>query len=190
MRRRRLRRWLAVGAVPMCALATGSPGAAQMDARTEVALAAVEHVRESLPLGRAVLDPGRLCRAGLAGWSCPEGVAERIAELGIVLGSREFNYVCLGSDSDCRLLGADVLLRLEDTRILGGTATVVVTVRWRTEERTRPVGRRRSELHLQRRNGEWLVVRESMSVQTADMSEAEVDDEPGRVGAEDRRKGH
>lgn len=172
-----------VGAVAVAGLSQPPGAAGQLEARAEVALAAVEHVRESLPLGRAVLDPGRLCRAGLAGWTCPPGVAERIAELGLVLGSREFTYVCLSSDSDCRLIGADVLLRLEDTRILGGTATVVVTVRWRTEERTRPVGRRRSELHLQRRDGVWRVVRESMSVQPED-SEPEIDDEARPAGSE------
>lgn len=185
--RRPSRRWLAAAVVAAAGLMPLTPAAAQVGPRVEVALTAVEHVRESLPLGRAVLDPGRLCRAGISGWTCPEGVAERISELGMVLGSREFNYVCLGGESNCRLLGADVLLRLEDTRILGGTATVVVTVRWRTEERTRPVGRRRSELHLQHRDGIWEVVRETMSVQTGDMSEAEVEDESGRVGTKDRR---
>lgn len=153
----------------------------QDPARTEVALQALAHVRESLPPGRVVLDPRLLCQARLTGWACPDRVSSAVQSLRMDLGSREFNYVCLdGRRSSCQLVGADVLLELLEPRIRGGSATIQVNIWWRTGDAERPVGQRRSVLHLVRRSGNWRVQREEIEVprEMAD-SEGVADDEPG-----------
>lgn len=144
------------------ALACTAPAGAQAEPRVEVALTALEHVRASLPGGRAVLDPRSLCRATITGWACPEPVAERVRAMGLELGSREFSFVCQQASRDCRIVGTDVLVQPTEPRIVGGTARIVVNVWWRTGDDARRVGSRRSELHLQREGGWWRVVRERM----------------------------
>lgn len=164
--RRAARRSAVAGAVATAAvLACAGPAGAQAEPRVEVALAALEHVRASLPGGRVVLDPRTLCRATIAGWACPEPMAERVRAMGLELGSRDFSFVCERGPRDCRVVGTDVLVQPGEPRIMGGTARIVVNVWWRTGDEARRVGSRRSELHLQRADGTWRVVRERMGGQ-------------------------
>lgn len=170
---------LAAAALSLLALAiTHAPAAAQPDPRVEVSLVALEHVRESLPRGRAVLDPRTLCQAGLVGWTCPANMPERVSSMDLELGSREFSYVCLQGSRNCRVVGTDVLVEMEAPRIFGRSASIGVNVWWRTDDAARPVGHRRSVLHLQREGQAWRVVREEMGVRrSGDGSEPETQDE-------------
>lgn len=156
------RRAMTAALAAAAALACAAPAAGQEDPRVQVSLEALEHVRASLPPGRVVLDPWVLCRATIAGWSCPDPMPERVRAMNMVIGSREFSYVCTNRSSDCRLVGADVLVQLSEPRIMENTASVVVNVWWSTGDDARPVGSRRSQLHLQRDSSGWTVVRERM----------------------------
>jgi hypothetical protein len=144
-------------------LAAPSPARGQGADTVGVVVAALEHATHSLPAGRAMVDPRLVCSARLVGWSCPPEVHERTAELGLELGSREFSYLCMTSSDACRLVGPDVLLELSAPRIFRRTASVVLDVWWRTDDPERPVGQRRSHLHLERDDeGGWSVVDEDV----------------------------
>lgn len=178
------------GAVAMAAVLTcGGPAAAQAEPGVEVALAALEHVRESLPAGRVVLDPRTLCRATIAGWACPEPVAERVRAMGLELGSREFSFVCERRSRDCRIVGTDVLVQPAEPRIMRSTARIVVNVWWSTGNEERPVGSRRSELHLQRDGGTWRVVRERMGGSVGEGPDGQMDDQSSRAVVDHRGDG-
>lgn len=171
----------------LAALACAVPAPAQEDARLDVGLAALEHVRESLPPGRAILDPRILCRATIAGWTCPEGMEERVRAMDLELGSRDFSYVCEKGPGDCRLVGTDVLVQLTEPRIMRNTATITVNVWWSTGDAARPVGSRRSQLHLQRHGGAWRVVRERLGMGAVAGSAREAEDHAGAEFPEDGR---
>lgn len=146
---------LTTAAAGLCLWATPPADAQQRPPDTlAVVLAALDHTGSSLPDGQVMLDPRLVCSATLTGWSCPSELETTVAELGMVLGSREFTYLCATGSSGCRLVGTDVLVELTDLRLFGRTATVRANVWWDTGDAERPVGRRRSHLHLQR-NDDW-----------------------------------
>lgn len=148
-------------------LGAPAPAAAQGAGMVGVVVAALEHAAPTLPAGRAMLDPRLVCSVRLAGWTCPAEVHQRTAELGLELGSREFSYLCATSSGSCRLVGPDVLLELSAPRIFRRTASVVLDVWWRTDDPERPVGQRRSHLHLERDDeGGWSVVDEDLRLPT------------------------
>lgn len=182
-------RWLtSLVACMAAALVLAAPAPGQGDARLEVSMIALEHVRGSLPDGRTVLDPRSLCRAGLVGWTCPAGMAERVSAMDMELGSREFSHVCVDSSGACNLVGADVLVELEDPRIFGRTARVGLRIWWRADGAARVMGRR-TELHLQRSSGVWQVVREERGVPPrGGGSVAEGEEHAGPLGPDDRNQ--
>lgn len=145
----------AAAAAGLCLHAAPPAGAQQRPPDTlAVVLAALDHTGSSLPEGQIMLDPRLVCSATLTGWSCPPELEDTVAEMGMVLGSREFTYLCATGSAGCRLVGTDVLVELTDLRLFGRTATVRANVWWDTGDPERPVGRRRSHLHLQR-NDDW-----------------------------------
>lgn len=151
---------VAVGA----ALCLAGPAEAQPGERLQIAVSALEHVRESLPAGRAALDPRLFCEARIFGWSCPDELTRAVRALELDLGSREFSYVCIGGERGCRLIGTDVLIELLEPVVRGRRATIRVDTWWRTRDRAHPVGRRRTVLQLQREGRSWRVVEEDLRV--------------------------
>ena len=136
----------------------GPAGAQAGEEAVAVAVAALPHIRHSLPTGPAALDPEAFCRAKLVGWACPAPLQRAVDALGFRLNSRTFVHVCLGGPQRCRLVGAESLVVLDEPTIERNTATMTARIWWRTEGG--PLGERRVRLSLARRSGEWEVVRE------------------------------
>lgn len=170
--RRLIRAVAAMAVVAGLSLQAARPAGAQRPPDTlAVVLTALDHASSSLPEGQVMLDPRLVCSAALAGWSCPPEFEAHVKELGMVLGSRDFTYLCPTGSPGCRLVGTDVLVELSELRIFGRTATVMAHVWWDTDDKERPVGRRRSHLHLQRNDDwSWRVTREDILVPEAYLS--------------------
>lgn len=152
--------WRATLLALVAGMGVASPLAAQQPEETTAALLAVlRWERESLPRGSVALDPGPLCRARLARWSCSREVREVVAQLDMQLSSRAFSYVCLGGPRSCRLVGTDVLVQMEEPSVRGREAEVLINVWWRTNRAELPVEQARTRFHLVRRSGEWRVTR-------------------------------
>jgi hypothetical protein len=137
------------------AFAAPRPAEAQMSGAAELVLAALPAVRETLPSGPAALDPQLLCTARLAGWSCPPEVSGAAADLGLMLHSRNFAYICPGDRRSCRLVSVRSLVHFTEPVVQGDTATLLLDVWWQTENRAQPVAHRRARLTFHRDAQGW-----------------------------------
>jgi hypothetical protein len=136
-------------------IAAGSPP--QADERVEIAVAVLQHAHPELPAGAAAVDPGPLCVARLAAWSCPAPLQQTLDALRMRLSSRAFSHICPEGKGSCRLIGTEVLLQLHEPEIEGTEARVDLDVWWRNPDGRPRIRHRHTRYHLEKRGGEWIV---------------------------------
>lgn len=128
---------------------------ARQDDRAEIFLAALPAMRPLLPQGRAAVDARAFCTARLVGWNCPSQVRTVTDSLDLILGSRDFTYVCIGGPSTCRLIGVRSLVSFLPPQVTGNSASLDAEVVTATGERGGPAVMRRYRVALVRKRGQW-----------------------------------
>lgn len=153
-------------------LALSIPLAAQAQSTSDREVIAIDaaiaaYLRPSLPKAGVLFEPRVRMTTGQ--WQDIRSSA-RVSALALALGgsaaSHDSVYTCGAMPSECTLRNASIMLSFTDPMITGNTAVVRMTTLFQTGIKRIPIGRRASEIRLERSGAAWRVVSSQVTSQS------------------------